>query len=59
MAGAIVGAFVVAMNINFSLKVWWTQGGIILAAVVGISIFVALKPAVKVNQPCTSTVHRS
>lgn len=29
-------AFVVAMNINFGLKVGWTQGGNILAAVVGI-----------------------
>jgi hypothetical protein len=32
-------AFVVAMNINFGLKVGWTQGGNILAAVVGIRWF--------------------
>ena len=49
-AGAVVGTFVVAMNINFGLKIGWTQGGNILAVVVGISIFSALKPAIKFTE---------
>ncbi|KAK3254676.1 hypothetical protein CYMTET_36117 [Cymbomonas tetramitiformis] len=40
------GAVVAAMNISFGLKTGWTQGGSVLAVVVVLGFFTAIKPTV-------------
>ncbi len=44
VAGCLLGGLVAAMNIYFGLKTGWAIGGSLIAAILGISVFGALKP---------------
>eukprot|EP00232_Nephroselmis_pyriformis_P020359 CAMPEP_0182877816 /NCGR_PEP_ID=MMETSP0034_2-20130328/14979_1 /TAXON_ID=156128 /ORGANISM="Nephroselmis pyriformis, Strain CCMP717" /LENGTH=546 /DNA_ID=CAMNT_0025010681 /DNA_START=385 /DNA_END=2021 /DNA_ORIENTATION=+ len=43
--GCLVGMVTATMNVSFGLKAGWSQGGSILAAVVSIGVFSAMRPS--------------
>lgn len=46
LAGCLLGALVAAMNISFGLRTGWSIGGSLIAAILGIAFFMALKPKI-------------
>ena len=46
LAGCVLGGLVAAMNISFGLRTGWSIGGSLIAAILGIAFFRALRPRI-------------
>ncbi len=44
LAGCLLGAIITATNMYFGLKTGWTEGGSLLSAILGFSLFQVLRP---------------
>ena len=47
IAGCLLGGLVTAMNLYLGLSIGWTEGGSLMAAILGIGFFTALRPRKK------------